>query len=127
MIYHNPVRDSRKVSDFEVQSWRPGLRELYERVMVADALAETILAFHGGGGAWREALTLAGTVLDSLNDADEAACSRLGVHFLWQWAGIMGLRLSQQPDNPPLEQARTLSKGLLAGALGRKLHSWDGI
>ncbi|MCL2070003.1 MAG: recombination protein O N-terminal domain-containing protein [Treponema sp.] len=126
MIYHNPVRDSRKVSDFDVQSWRPGLRELYERVMVADALAETILAFHGGGGAWLEALKLAGSVLDSLETADAAACSRLGAHFLWEWAGIMGLWPSHKPDTS-LEQAGTLAKGLLAGALGRKLPTWDGI
>ena len=37
-IYHDPVKDSRKVTDFDVSSWRPGLRELYERVMAADAL-----------------------------------------------------------------------------------------
>lgn len=91
-IYHDPVRDSRKVSDFDVQSWRPGLRELYERSAAASAVAETILAGHGGGGAWPAALALAGGALDALEGADEGLCERLLVHFLWHWAELLGLR-----------------------------------
>jgi DNA repair protein RecO (recombination protein O) len=91
-IYHDPVRDSRKVSDFDVQSWRPGLRELYERTMAADAMADTILASHGGGGSWEEALSLADSGLDALESADEALCVRIFIHFLWNWANILGLR-----------------------------------
>ena len=101
-IYHDPVRDSRKVSDFDVHSYRTGLRELYERIMTAASLAETILAFHGGGGNWPEAARLAGSVLDVLESADEATSSRLGLYFLWHWAGILGLRdgLSVDFDSP---------------------------
>jgi DNA repair protein RecO (recombination protein O) len=91
-IYHDPVRDSRKVSDFDVRSYRPGIRELFERAMTADAAAETILASHGGGGNWREALGLAGDVLDGLEAANAGACSRMGVYFLWRWANILGAR-----------------------------------
>jgi DNA repair protein RecO (recombination protein O) len=91
-IYHDPIRDSRKVSDFDVVSWRPGLRELYERAMAADALADTILASHGGGGNWEEALSLADSGLNALESADEALCVRVFIHFLWNWANILGLR-----------------------------------
>ena len=91
-IYHDPVRDSRKVSDFDVRIYRSGLRELYERAMTADALAETILASCGGGGGWPMAAKLAAGVLDALCPADAALCSRLGVYFLWQWAGVLGVR-----------------------------------
>jgi len=91
-IYHDPVRDSRKVSDFDVQSWRPGIRELYERAMTADAVAETILASHGGGGNWEEAVKLAGSVLDSLDKANAAACPILAIYFFWHWAQILGIR-----------------------------------
>ncbi|MDR1100566.1 MAG: recombination protein O N-terminal domain-containing protein, partial [Treponema sp.] len=59
-IYHDPVRDSRKITDFDVLCWRPGIREQYERTMAADALAETILNSHGGGGNWKTAFALAG-------------------------------------------------------------------
>jgi DNA repair protein RecO (recombination protein O) len=91
-IYHDPIRDSRKVSDFDVKAWRPGLRELYERTMAADAIADTILAAHGGGGNWREALSLTDSGLDALENAGEDLCVRIFIHFLWNWANILGLR-----------------------------------
>ncbi|MDR2433865.1 MAG: DNA repair protein RecO [Treponema sp.] len=93
-IYHEPVKDSRKLSDFDVRSWRPGLRELYERTISADAAAETILASHGGGGNWAEALSLAEAVLDAMEKAGEELCGRLLVYFLWRWAALQGI----QPD-----------------------------
>jgi DNA repair protein RecO (recombination protein O) len=91
-IYHDPVRDSRKVSDFDVQLWRPGLRERYERAMTAGAVAETVLSSHGGGGAWPRALELAGGALDALDGADETTCRRVLIHFLWNWAEVLGVR-----------------------------------
>ncbi|GHV95241.1 recombinase RecO [Spirochaetia bacterium] len=91
-IYHDPVKDSRKLSDFDVSSWRPGLRELYERAMSADAIAETILASHGGGGNWETALALAEETLDVLESAGEELCERLLVYFLWRWADFLGLQ-----------------------------------
>jgi len=91
-VYHDPVKDTRKLSDFDVRDWRPGLRELYERAMAADALAETVLASHGGGGNWGTALSLAENSLDALTLADSDGCARLLVQFLWQWADFLGLR-----------------------------------
>ncbi|MDR1588428.1 MAG: recombination protein O N-terminal domain-containing protein [Treponema sp.] len=90
-IYHEPVKDSRKLSDFDVQFWRPGIRELYERTMTAGAVAETILASHGGG-IWGAALELANAVFDALDSADEALCEKVFIYFLWRWADILGLR-----------------------------------
>jgi DNA repair protein RecO (recombination protein O) len=91
-IYHDPVRDSRKVSDFDVQLWRPGLRERYERAITAGAVAETVLSSHGGGGAWPRALELSGGALDALEAADEKTCRRILIHFLWNWADVLGVR-----------------------------------
>ncbi|MDR2479676.1 MAG: DNA repair protein RecO [Treponema sp.] len=91
-IYHDPVKDSRKLSDFDVCSWRPGIREQYERTVTADAVAETILASHGGGGNWGEALTLAEGVLDILETAGGELCERIFVYFLWRWAALLGLQ-----------------------------------
>jgi DNA repair protein RecO (recombination protein O) len=91
-IYHDPVRDSNKVSDFDVQSYRQGIRELWERAMAADAVAETILSSQGGGGNWPIALRLAGAVLDAINTAAEKVCPRLAVYFFWHWARILGVR-----------------------------------
>ena len=91
-IYHNPVKDSRKVTDFDVHSWRPGLRELYERTMTATAVAETILATHGGGGNWPPALKLAEEVFDALECSSEDSCSRILVYFFWKWTELLGLQ-----------------------------------
>jgi DNA repair protein RecO (recombination protein O) len=91
-IYHDPVRDSRKVTDFDVEIWRPALRELYERTMAADALAETVLATHGGGGAWNTALDMAAKTLDCLESGDEKNCARILLHFFWAWTDFLGIR-----------------------------------
>jgi len=91
-IYRDPAKDYSKLSDFDVHSWRPGLRELYERTMAASAVAETILSTHGGGGDWGSALKMAAATLDALETAGEELCHRLLVHFLWQWAGFLGIR-----------------------------------
>jgi len=93
-VYRDKAKDYGKLSDFDVHSWRPGLRELYERTMAAGALAETILSSHGGGGDWGTALKLAVETLDTLENANEELCGRLFVHFLWRWAGFLGI----QPD-----------------------------
>lgn len=99
-IYRDKAKDythgisCAKLSDFDVQSWRAGLRELYERTMAASAVAETILTSHGGGGEWGTALKTAVSTLDALENADEELCHRILVHFLWRWAGFLGI----QPD-----------------------------
>jgi len=91
-VYHEPVKNTFKLSDFDVQSWRPGLREMYERAVAADAVAETILESHGGGGNWSRALSLAKEALDALEAADEETCARIVLWFLWQWTDFLGLR-----------------------------------
>jgi DNA repair protein RecO (recombination protein O) len=91
-IYRDPAKDYGKLSDFDVHSWRPGLRELYDRTMAAGGVAETILATHGGGGDWGKALELAEAALDALESANEELCPRILVHFLWLWAGFLGIR-----------------------------------
>jgi DNA repair protein RecO (recombination protein O) len=91
-VYHNPIRDSRKVTDFDVQAWRPGIREAYERAMTAGAIAETILASQGGGGNWTAALELASNALNALDGADKGFCMRIFIHFLWNWMDILGVR-----------------------------------
>jgi DNA repair protein RecO (recombination protein O) len=91
-MYHDPVRDSRKVTDFDVEAWRPGIRELYERAMAADAVAETILAFQGGGGSWEAAFDLGDRALSALEEAGETRCLRVFLRFLWRWADILGIR-----------------------------------
>jgi len=91
-IYRDPAKDYGKLSDFDIHSWRPGLRELYERTMAAGAISQTILSSHGGGGDWASAMKLAESALDALENANEELCSRLFVHFLWRWSGFLGIQ-----------------------------------
>ena len=110
-VYHDPAKDNRKLSDFDVRSWRPGLREMYERAMAADAAAETILASHGGGGNWGRALSLAEAALDALEVVDSETCSRIALCFLWQWADFLGLR-------PELDHCSLCGKQIPANSMG---------
>lgn len=89
-IYRDPVRDSRKLTDFDVLSWRPGIRESYGKLMAAGALAETILASHGGGGSWTEALDLANGTLDALDAGTENTILGTILRFLLLWAELLG-------------------------------------
>jgi DNA repair protein RecO (recombination protein O) len=114
-IYLDPVRDSRKITDFDVQSWKPGIRESYERSAAAAAVAETILAGYGGGGSWGEALGLADASLEALEAADALSCERTFIYFLWNWAGILGIR-------PNLNE--TEYDDAAPGALGPGARAW---
>ena len=119
-IYRDRAKEYAKLSDFDVQSWRPGLRELYERTMAAGAIAETILSTHGGGGDWGIALKLAEETLDALENASEELCPRILVHFLWRWADFLGIQpqidvcagcgstaLTPSASSDPMRQALT--------------------
>ncbi|MDR0785700.1 MAG: DNA repair protein RecO C-terminal domain-containing protein [Treponema sp.] len=89
-LYYNPVKDSRKAVDFDVKIWRPGLRENFGRAMAAGAVSGTVSATHAGGGDWSRSLELASDSLSALETADEGACARIFVHFLWNWLDLIG-------------------------------------
>jgi recombinational DNA repair protein (RecF pathway) len=60
--------------------------------MTADAMAETVLTSHGSGGNWKEAFRLICQSLDALEAAQAEICERVFVHFLWNWAALLGGR-----------------------------------
>ena len=103
-VYRDKTKEYGKLSDFDVRSWRPGLREMYDRTMAAAAVADTILASHGGGGEWETAVKLATDTLDTLENANEELCGRLLVHFLWRWSGFLGIQ-------PHIENCANCSQG----------------
>jgi DNA repair protein RecO (recombination protein O) len=91
-LYRDPVRDSIKVTDFDVRSWRPALRELLERSWAGSAVVDTVRSSHGGGGSWPEALALADETLDALELADAEGSAFALLRFLWKWADLLGCR-----------------------------------
>ncbi|MDR3325219.1 MAG: recombination protein O N-terminal domain-containing protein [Spirochaetaceae bacterium] len=98
-LYHDPVRDTYKVSDFDVANWHPGIRESYERTVNAGAICEAILAGHGGGSDWNEALRRANLSFDALDGADAGCARRIALHFLWNWAELLGVRPDMDNDD----------------------------
>lgn len=149
-LYHDPVRDTYKVTDFDVRRWRPGLRESYERTMAAAAIAETVLAGFGGGCNWEEALPQTDASLDALDTAADRDVPKVLLQFLWKWSDITGIRgeadcglpyaprrwleLSEELpasgigalglDGSSFRVAKDFCTGLIASALGRRLQSW---
>ncbi|MCL2265525.1 MAG: DNA repair protein RecO [Treponema sp.] len=91
-LYRDKAKDYAKLSDFDVRSWRAGLRELYDRTMAACAIADTVLSTHGGGGDWETALGMTAETLDTMENAGEELCGRLLIHFLWRWSRILGIQ-----------------------------------
>jgi len=91
-IYRDPVRDTNKLSDFDVENWRHGIREMYERAMAADAVADTLLASHSGGGNWAAAMEVAEAALDAIAESDEEGCGTVFLWFMWKWADFLGLK-----------------------------------
>ncbi|MDR1867522.1 MAG: DNA repair protein RecO [Treponema sp.] len=115
LLYYNPVKDYAKVTEFDVCTWRPGLREDYQRLMAAFALTETILSSYGSGGTWHEALNIAEATLDAYTEASEQLYRPLAVHFLWHWISLLGL-------NPSLEHCDRCGALLSAHALTFFVH-----
>jgi hypothetical protein len=119
--------------------------------MAADALAETVLHSHGGGGNWEAAFALTGGTLDALAEAEDRQCLPILLHFFWNWLDTLGLRPEALPplnagtrrwlaavedlearhlsrytlDAASLGQLKAALTLLLAEALGRRLSTWD--
>jgi DNA repair protein RecO (recombination protein O) len=121
-LYHDPVRGSDKVTDFDCQNWRPELREKYERTMAADEIARIALA--GAGDSFSAALQATEESLDTLETAIDTQIRPLLVHFWWRWAAILGVRPDlEDPQNGPAYRLPPLMKDAAAWlALTAPLH-----
>jgi len=91
-LYRSKAKEYAKLCDFDVEFWRAGLRENYDRTMTSCALADTIMSTHGGGGGWEAVLKMIIETLDTVETADEELCGRLMVHFLWKWSQFLGIQ-----------------------------------
>lgn len=90
-IYEDPVRNTKKITDFDVQYWRPSIRESYARLMAASTLLEIILASQGSGGNWETAFRLASESLETLAAIREGTIGTLLTFFTWNWLNLLGL------------------------------------
>jgi DNA repair protein RecO (recombination protein O) len=90
-IYEDPVRNTQKITDFDVQFWRPALRESYARLMAGSTMLEIVIASQGGGGSWKAAFDLTTESIETLNNIAEASIPMLVIYFIWNWLKLMGL------------------------------------
>jgi DNA repair protein RecO (recombination protein O) len=88
-VYYDPVKDFRKLSDFEVRDSYPGLRDELGKLWAAGLVAELLIKTSGGGGDYPKVLELA---LDCLGALDRMERSDYAlVLFLWRFVALIGL------------------------------------
>jgi DNA repair protein RecO (recombination protein O) len=93
-LYENPVKNSIKVTDFDVTAFRPSLRENLFKTWAASLCTELIVRTNGGDSD--SLFPLVCGFLDGLDIADETEGRAGMLRFLWRWLTLMGL-------NPDLE------------------------
>ena len=90
-VYHDPVKDLSKLSDFDVREPFSGLREDLRKIWAAGLVAELLQKTSGGGGDYPLVLGLA---LDSLRSLEALPSERAdypALLFIWRMLGITGL------------------------------------
>jgi len=109
-LYHDPVRDSYKLSDFDPVSAHEGARASLGASLHASLWAELLIRVRGGGVDFQGPFRILDACLSGLDALPEAEAVYASLVFIWGLAGCMGLR----PD-PAACMA-------CPGALG-----WDGV
>lgn len=90
-VYLDPVKDYRKLTDFELKDSFPALREELGRLWGAGLVAELLLKTSGGGGDYPHVYELALTCLASLDSAEADAYDQPVLLFCWRLVGLLGL------------------------------------
>lgn len=85
-IYTDPVKKSSRITDFDVQSWRQGIRESLVRAWCASVCTEVITRSHGLSG-WK----LANAFLDGIAVSDDEECRYALLRFFWRTLHAAGI------------------------------------
>jgi DNA repair protein RecO (recombination protein O) len=87
-IYHDPVKDSWKITDIETITQYFGISESVEKYYAASLFSEIILKSFGGGEAGGEVYSLLVDALDSIGDG--ADLTYVIIQFISRYLGITG-------------------------------------
>lgn len=109
LLYTDPVKRYRKLSDLTILETFSGLRESYAKLWSASAISELIVKTSGCGGEYGAVLELTLEALRILDRENDAKADVTLLAYLWKTLGIMGL----QPD---LETCIRCGKPLLSSA-----------
>lgn len=90
-IYLDPIKDLRKLSDFDARETFPALRENLHKIWSAGYFSETMLRTDAAGGESRAAYDLFRSGLSSLNAGNEEDIDYICIQYGWRLLGIMGL------------------------------------
>lgn len=90
-VYLDPVKDFRKLSDFEVRDSFPALREDLGRLWGAGLIAELLIKTSGGGGDFPLVLELGRDALFSLDAERPERADYPTALFLWRLVALLGL------------------------------------
>jgi DNA repair protein RecO (recombination protein O) len=90
-VYLDPVKDFRKLADFDVIESYPALREDLDRLWSASLVAELLVKTSGGGGDFHIVVGLARSCLAALDSASPGATEPALVLFLWRLVEFLGL------------------------------------
>jgi DNA repair protein RecO (recombination protein O) len=85
-LYTDPVKKTTRITDFDVTSWRPGIREDLVRAWCAAFCAEIVTRSHGVAD-WR----LVNAFLDGISVSGEDECRRGTLRFIWRTLESAGL------------------------------------
>ncbi|HUX37759.1 MAG TPA: DNA repair protein RecO C-terminal domain-containing protein [Rectinemataceae bacterium] len=90
-LYHDPVRDYMKLSDFEVIRPFSGLRENLRRILSASLVAELLIKTSGGGGDFARVLAMSLDCLGALEELPEARADYPLLLFIWRLVELIGI------------------------------------
>lgn len=88
-LYTDSVRHTCKISDFDVQNFRPGIRESLFKTWTASLCAELIIKTYAHG---ESTYKLVQGFLDGLDIADEVQAKIGLLRFLWRYQCELGLQ-----------------------------------
>jgi DNA repair protein RecO (recombination protein O) len=90
-VYHDPVKDFLKLTDFEVRDSYPELREELGRLWSAGFVAEFLVKTSGGGGDYPQVLGLALDCLAALDSCAPGKAEALLFQFIWRFVELLGI------------------------------------
>lgn len=93
LLYHNPVKDSWKISDGDVLDSFEGFRQDLCRIYMATLWGEILMKTSGGGSSGFEADTLFSltlSALEALEKLPREKLPRLNTQYLWRFLGCIG-------------------------------------
>lgn len=93
-LYTDPVKQSTKITDFDVGEYFSGIRDDLVRFYTASLWAEAVLKTYATGGESERVYALLVDSLGELQRRPAAEARRVSVHFVWRFLEYSGL----QPD-----------------------------